>query len=43
LIITRFDTVQNIVSGTFQMIPHLDGGGSTVELTQGRFDVHFDR
>jgi hypothetical protein len=43
LIITRFDTVQNIVSGTFQMTPRLDGGGSTVELKQGRFDVHFDR
>lgn len=43
LIITRFDTVQNVVSGTFQMTPRLDGGGSTVEITQGRFDVHFDR
>jgi hypothetical protein len=41
--ITRFDTVQNIVSGTFQMTLRQDGGGGTIEITNGRFDVHFDR
>lgn len=43
LIITRFDTINNIVSGTFEMTPREDGGGATVEVTHGRFDLHFDR
>ena len=43
LIITRFDTTNNIVSGTFEMTPRQDGGGPTVEVTHGRFDLHFDR
>ena len=43
LVITRFDTVQNVVSGTFEMTPREDGGGTTVTITHGRFDMHFDR
>lgn len=43
LIITRFDTVANIVSGTFEMTPREAGTGATVAITQGRFDLRFDR
>ncbi len=43
LVITRFDTVQNVVSGTFEMTPREDGGGATVSVTHGRFDLHFSR
>ena len=43
LFITRFDTVQNIVSGTFEMSPREAGTGATVAITQGRFDLRFDR
>ena len=43
LIITRFDTVANIVSGTFEMNPREAGTGATVAITQGRFDLRFDR
>ncbi|OGX91803.1 hypothetical protein BEN49_04250 [Hymenobacter coccineus] len=42
LIITRFDTVQNIVSGTFTMAPQDDATGTPVQITQGRFDLKFD-
>lgn len=43
LIITRFDTVQNIVSGIFELSPRDNATGVPVEVTQGRFDLHFDR
>ncbi|MFD1874156.1 hypothetical protein [Hymenobacter bucti] len=43
LIITRFDTVQNIVSGTFEMTPRDYTTGTAVTITNGRFDVHFER
>jgi len=43
LVITRFDTVQNIVSGTFEMTPRQDGGATTVRVTHGRFDLRFSR
>jgi hypothetical protein len=43
VVITRFDTLQNIVSGTFEMTPQLDGGTTTIAITQGRFDLHFNR
>ena len=43
LVITRFDTVQNVVSGTFELTPRQDGGGATVAVTHGRFDLHVDR
>ena len=43
LIITRFDTVNNIVSGTFEMTPREENGGATIAITQGRFDLRFDR
>lgn len=42
LIITRFDTVLNIVSGTFEFEGE-DGNGKTVKVTSGRFDVKFER
>lgn len=43
LIITRFDTINNIVSGTFEMTPREEDGGATIEVTHGRFDLHFER
>ena len=43
LVVTRFDTVQNIVSGTFEMTPRQDGGTATFTITQGRFDLRFER
>jgi hypothetical protein len=43
LVITRFDTIHNIVSGTFEMTPQRAGGTSTIAITQGRFDLRFDR
>lgn len=43
LIITRFDTVKNIVSGTFEMTPQEAGSSGTYAVTHGRFDLHFDR
>ncbi|WP_426062219.1 hypothetical protein [Hymenobacter sp. B1770] len=43
LVITRFDTVNNIVSGTFEMTPREPSSNATVTITQGRFDLHFDR
>jgi hypothetical protein len=43
LIITRFDTVQNVVSGTFEMSLREDGGSATLSVTHGRFDLHFSR
>ncbi|RPD47152.1 hypothetical protein DNI29_13470 [Hymenobacter sediminis] len=41
--ITRLDTIKNIVSGTFEGSPLEDGGSRTVSITQGRFDVKFER
>lgn len=43
LIITRFDTINNIVSGTFEMTPRDASTGEVIQITQGRFDLHFDR
>ncbi|MGI4742632.1 MAG: hypothetical protein ACRYG7_46330 [Janthinobacterium lividum] len=42
LVITRFDTVQNVVSGTFTMAPQDAATGTTVLIDQGRFDLHFE-
>ncbi|RPD43756.1 hypothetical protein DNI29_23130 [Hymenobacter sediminis] len=41
--ITRFDTVQHIVAGTFEGRLIEDGGQRTVQITDGRFDVRFKR
>ncbi|WP_375418863.1 hypothetical protein [uncultured Hymenobacter sp.] len=43
LVITCFDTVQNVVAGTFTMNLRLAGAGTPLVLTHGRFDVHFTR
>ena len=43
LIITRFDTINDIVSGTFEMSPEEATTGEIIQITQGRFDLHFDR
>ncbi len=43
LIITRFDTVNNIVSGTFEMSPREVSTNAVITITQGRFDLRFDR
>ena len=41
--ITRLDTVQNIVSGTFEgQLSNLNGSG-TVQVSSGRFDVLYNR
>lgn len=42
LIITRFDTIHDIVSGTFEMSPRETTTGAPAVITQGRFDLHFD-
>jgi hypothetical protein len=39
---TRFDTVQQIASGTF-WFNAVDEKGDTVKITDGRFDVHYTR
>ncbi|OWP62206.1 hypothetical protein CDA63_15415 [Hymenobacter amundsenii] len=41
--ITRLDTINNIVSGTFEAVPRENGGSRTVQITKGRFDVKYDR
>ncbi|WP_035557857.1 hypothetical protein [Hymenobacter sp. IS2118] len=43
LIITRFDTVNNIVSGTFEMSPREVSTNAGITITQGRFDLRFER
>ena len=44
VIFTRFDTTANIASGTFKgtLINTDQTVGTTVELTDGRFDVKFN-
>ena len=41
LVVTRFDTVARVVSGTFELSVREPGSGQTHELTRGRFDVKF--
>ena len=41
VIITRFDTVARVVSGTFEAKLVEEGGTATHDITQGRFDVKF--
>jgi hypothetical protein len=41
LIITRFDTIARVVSGTFEMTVKEEVGPETHQLTQGRFDLTF--
>lgn len=43
LIITRFDTVNNIVAGTFEMTPRETSTNATITISEGRFDLKFDR
>lgn len=43
LVITRFDTVQHVVAGTFAMSLRPAGNGTPLVITHGRFDVHFTR
>jgi len=40
-IITRFDTVARIVSGTFEARVLEENGTATHDITQGRFDIKF--
>jgi hypothetical protein len=40
--ITRFDTINKIVSGRFQFVGHCSNDESTKQITQGRFDLKFD-
>jgi hypothetical protein len=42
--ITKFDTINNIVSGRFQFTGYCNTGDSTntKQITQGRFDLKFD-
>lgn len=40
-IITRFDTVARVVSGTFEARVVEENGTATHEITQGRFDIKF--
>ena len=41
IILTRFDTVARVVSGTFQAKLKEDRGPDSLSITQGRFDVKF--
>ncbi len=41
--ITRLDTINDIVSGTFEAVPREDGGSRAVQITHGRFDVKYER
>ena len=41
IIITRFDTVARVVSGTFEAKLKEDGGPDSLSITQGRFDAKF--
>lgn len=41
VIITRFDTVARVVSGTFEAKVKEDGGPDSLTITQGRFDLKF--
>ncbi|RTQ48497.1 hypothetical protein EJV47_16125 [Hymenobacter gummosus] len=41
LVVTRFDTVARVVSGTFEMRVREPNTGQTRQLTQGRFDARF--
>lgn len=39
--ITRLDSVQRIVSGTFQFTPVDRRAGDSIRIRQGRFDLHY--
>lgn len=39
--ITKFDTINHIVSGTFYFQAKLEGGTETVNVTDGRFDISY--
>jgi hypothetical protein len=41
VIISRFDTLARVVSGTFHAQVIEDGGNEVLDLTQGRFDITF--
>ncbi|RYE18440.1 MAG: hypothetical protein EOP51_21970 [Sphingobacteriales bacterium] len=41
--ITKFDTINLIVSGTFQFKAKLEDGTETVDITDGRFDLRFNK
>jgi hypothetical protein len=42
MIITKLDTIKQIVSGTFYF-DAVNESGSTVKITNGRFDMHYTR
>ena len=39
--ITKFDTINHIVSGTFYFKAKLEDGTETVNVTDGRFDISY--
>ena len=41
IVVTRFDTVARVVSGTVEFTARHDAGGKTVRVTEGRFDCKF--
>ena len=41
VVVTRLDTVARVVSGTFEFTARNPSGGSTVRVTEGRFDCKF--
>lgn len=41
VVVTRFDTVARVVSGTFNLTVKEETGPETHQLTQGRFDLTF--
>ena len=38
VVVTRFDTLSRVVSGTFEFTARQASGGATVRVTEGRFD-----
>lgn len=41
IIITRFDTLARVVSGTFEATLKAEGGPDSLTIAQGRFDAKF--
>ncbi|OGX85123.1 hypothetical protein BEN47_01965 [Hymenobacter lapidarius] len=41
VVVTRFDTLARVVSGTFEFTARQASGGTTVRVTEGRFDCKF--
>jgi PBP1b-binding outer membrane lipoprotein LpoB len=41
--ITKFDTVNNVVAGTFSFAAKEEGGSTTIAVTNGKFNISFKK